>query len=46
MCVRVIHGVVSAFDIMGHTNGAYYIDEISGEMSLLVPLINTQPIAF
>ncbi len=35
---------VSVRDIMGPTNVAYYIDEISWEMSLLVPLINTQRI--
>lgn len=35
---------VRVCNIMGPTNGAYYIDEISWEISLLVPLINTQHI--
>lgn len=33
-----------ACDIMGPTNETYYIDEISWEISLLVPLINTKSI--
>lgn len=39
-----IQGVVSVYacDITAPTNGTYYIDEISWEISLLVPLINTK----
>lgn len=36
--------IVRVCDIMGPTNGTYYIDEKSWEISLLVPLINTQHI--
>ncbi len=46
VCIlRCMEGVsVRVCDIMGPTNVAYYIDEISWEMNLLVPLINTQRI--